>query len=168
MTQTVEFGYTTGQTVSLQLFNLGSDTVVGSGSSTESSNRTSIYSSSFSGIPPSVYRAVVYKNGIGVANGFVNIESNSGIYDVEESKGNVHVVKSGAVEDIFSTYNIAESYPSIGVNGTPAQILYFLQQMFGDFSVEGTTITVKKLDGTTAATFSIDSETYPTERTRAT
>lgn len=168
MTQTVEFSYTTGQTLDLKLFALGSDTVVSSGSATESTNRKSIYSSSFSGIDPGVYRGIVFNSNQGVANGFVSIESSSGVYEIEGSKGNINTVSSGAVQDMFSTYVIPESYPSVGSLGTPAQILYFLQQMFGDFSVSGNTVTVRKIDGTTAATFTLDSGDFPTSRTRST
>lgn len=86
---------------------------------------------------------------------------NSGIY--------ITSVSSGAVQDIFSTYPIAESYAATGVEGTPAQILYFMQQTFSQFEIGGVTITVKKLDGsTTAATFVMDSSGSPTSRTRAT
>lgn len=86
---------------------------------------------------------------------------NSGIY--------VTSLSSGAIEDIFSTYPIAESYASTGTPGTPAQILYFMQQTFSQFSISGVTITVKKLDGsTTAATFLMDNSGAPTSRVRAT
>lgn len=87
--------------------------------------------------------------------------SNSGV--------NVSSLSSGAVEDIFSTYVVSESYASDGVAGTPAQLLYLMQQAFTEFTIVGTTITVKRLDGSTnAATFTMDSATTPTSRTRST
>jgi hypothetical protein len=85
------------------------------------------------------------------------------------SYGQVTSVSSGAVADIFETYTISEDYAASGAEGTPAQILYFIQQVFSEFSITSTTITVKKLDGsTTAATFEMNSDTSPTSRSRAT
>ena len=56
-----------------------------------------------------------------------------------------------------------------GATGTPAEFLYLMKQAFTEFTINGTTITVKKLDGsTTAATYTMDSATTPTSRTRAT
>jgi hypothetical protein len=83
--------------------------------------------------------------------------------------GQITSVSSGAVADIFETYTISEDYATSGAEGTPAQILYFIQQVFSEFSITSTTITVKKLDGsTTAATFEMNSDTSPTSRSRAT
>lgn len=63
----------------------------------------------------------------------------------------------------------AESYASDGSVPTLSQILYMLWSAIGDFSISGTTITCKKLDGsTTAMTFTLDDGTSPTRRTRAT
>lgn len=76
---------------------------------------------------------------------------------------------SAAVEDVWSTYTIAEAYAADGAAGTPAQLLYLTLQGLTEFAISGTTVTVKKLDGsTTAATFTLDDATTPTSRTRAT
>lgn len=81
----------------------------------------------------------------------------------------VNVVSSGAFQDIFETYSMVEDYPANGATGTPAEFLYLMKQAFTEFTINGTTITVKKLDGsTTAATYTMDSATTPTSRTRAT
>jgi hypothetical protein len=73
-----------------------------------------------------------------------------------------------AVGDIFSTTTIAEAYAADGAAGTPAQILYMIQQALTEFTITGTTMTVKKLDGsTTAAVFTLDSGTTPTLRYRS-
>lgn len=64
---------------------------------------------------------------------------------------------------------MTEAYPTDGNTMTVAQALYLIAQSIGEFSISGTTITVKKLDGsTTAATYTLDSSTTPTSRTRAT
>jgi len=73
-----------------------------------------------------------------------------------------------SVSDILTT-QMTESYASDGTAPTVAQALFNLQQTLGDFSIAGTTITVKKLDGsTTAMTYTLDDATTPTSRTRAT
>ena len=61
-----------------------------------------------------------------------------------------------------------EAYASDGAAATPAQLLYMIYCAVGEFAVSGTTITGKKLDGsTTAMTWTIDDASSPTSRTRA-
>lgn len=73
-----------------------------------------------------------------------------------------------SVSDILTT-SMAESYSADGSAPSLAQSLYLIQQMLGDFSISGTTLTVKKLDGsTTAATFTLNDATSPTLITRTT
>ena len=61
-----------------------------------------------------------------------------------------------------------ESYAGDGSTATPAQLLYMIYCTVGEFSISGTTITGKKVDGsTTAMTWTINSESSPTSRTRA-
>tara|TARA_Y100000401_G_scaffold30623_1_gene22374 strand:+ start:13029 stop:15281 length:2253 start_codon:yes stop_codon:yes gene_type:complete len=61
-----------------------------------------------------------------------------------------------------------ESYASDGAAATPAQLLYMIYCCVSEFAVSGTTITGKKLDGsTTAMTWTINDGTNPTSRTRA-
>ena len=98
---------------------------------------------------------------------YLNNQTNL-IYNTLSSGVNVTSVSSGAVQDIFSTYVIAESYASQGAAGTPAQILYLTQQAFTNFAISGVTIYVRGLDGsTTIANYVMDSATDPTSRTRS-
>lgn len=77
-------------------------------------------------------------------------------------------METGAIDAIL-TRQMTESYAADGVAPTLAQALFLIQQELGDFAISGTTITVKRLDGsTTAATFTLDDATTPTSRTRAT
>lgn len=63
---------------------------------------------------------------------------------------------------------MVEAYPADGAAPTIAQAMFLTMQSVGEVSVSGTTLTVKKLDGsTTAATYTLDSATTPTSRTRA-
>jgi hypothetical protein len=65
------------------------------------------------------------------------------------------------------TTQMTEAYAADGVAPTLAQALFLLQQQLGEFSISGTTLTVKKLDGsTTAATFTLNSSSSPTSITR--
>ena len=61
-----------------------------------------------------------------------------------------------------------ESYASDGAAATPAQLLYMIYCTVGEFSISDTTITGKRVDGsTTAMTWTINSASSPTSRTRA-
>lgn len=80
---------------------------------------------------------------------------------------NIAALNDISVTDILTT-QMTESYAADGAAPTLAQSLLLIQQQLGDFAISGTTITVKKVDGsTTAATFTLDSSTAPTSSTRA-
>jgi hypothetical protein len=64
------------------------------------------------------------------------------------------------------TTALTESYAANGAAMTPAQALYMIQQMLHEKAVSGTTLTVKKLDGTTAMTFTLSDAVNPTSITR--
>lgn len=76
-----------------------------------------------------------------------------------------------AVTEIVSavlTTAMTESYNTDGAAPTLTQALLLVLQILSESSVSGTTLTVKKLDGsTTAATFTLNSSTAPTSITRA-
>lgn len=73
-----------------------------------------------------------------------------------------------AITNLLTT-QMTEAYAADGTAPTLAQCLFLIQQSLHEFSISGTTRTVKKLDGTTtAATFTLDSSTAPTSTTRAT
>jgi hypothetical protein len=61
-----------------------------------------------------------------------------------------------------------ESYRAAGVAPTLAQSLFELLAHMGDSSISGTTKTLKKIDGSTAKTFTLDTSTAPTSITEAT
>ncbi len=106
----------------------------------------------------------------------VKVQSGTGANQISLSSGQVTVgtvsdgaIGAAAVADIFSTTALTEAYAADAATGTPAQLLYEILQSLTEFAIADTTITVKKRDGsTTAATFTIDSATAPTSRTRAT
>ena len=63
---------------------------------------------------------------------------------------------------------MTESYRSAGASPTLAQTAFELLAHMGDSSISDTTKTLRKLDGTTAKTFTLDSATTPTSITEAT
>ena len=76
---------------------------------------------------------------------------------------------SNAGVDALYTRQLTEAYAADGAAPTVAQALMLIQQMLGDFAITGTTLTVKKVDGsTTAGTFTLNDGTSPTSITRAT
>lgn len=79
------------------------------------------------------------------------------------------VVSADGFTDIWATTTLTEAYATDGSAATPAQLLYMIWSALSDFSISGTTITTKRLDGTTTSmTFTLDDGTNPTSRTRAT
>ena len=63
---------------------------------------------------------------------------------------------------------VTEAYSTDGTNPTLAEILHEICQQTAEFAISGTTLTVKKRDGsTTAMTFTLDDASDPTSRTRA-
>ncbi len=86
----------------------------------------------------------------------------------DDIPGKIAALNDIAVADILTT-QMTEAYAADGTAPTLAQALFLIQQSIGDFSIAGTTITAKRLDGTTtAATYTLDDGTNPTSRTRAT
>lgn len=73
------------------------------------------------------------------------------------------------IDDLqYPTYQVADSVPADGSRPTVEQALYMLVQFLTERSVAGTTMTVKKPDGTTALmTFTLNDATNPTSVTRA-
>jgi hypothetical protein len=102
-------------------------------------------------------------NGSGITFNGDDISTN-----VEALPGLIAALNDISVSDLLTT-QMTEAYAADGAAPTLAQALFMIQQTFGEFSISGTTITVKKLDGsTTAATYTLDDGTTPTSRTRAT
>lgn len=67
------------------------------------------------------------------------------------------------------TTAMTEAYSTAGGTKTVAQALYEIAQMLQEKAVASTTLTVKKVDGSTSAmTFTLDDATAPTSITRAT
>lgn len=78
-------------------------------------------------------------------------------------------LSAAAIAVTALTTAMTEAYAADGAAPTLAQSLFLIQQHLGESSINSTTKTVKKLDGsTTAATFTLDSATEPTSITRAT
>lgn len=74
---------------------------------------------------------------------------------------------TSAVSKILTTA-MTEAYAADGATNTVAQALYFLIAALSEFSVSGTTVTLKKLDGsTTAAVLTLSNASDPTSITRA-
>lgn len=74
---------------------------------------------------------------------------------------------SSATLALFTT-QLTESYAADGAAPTLAQALFLIQQVLTEYSTSGTTLTIKKLDGsTTAATGTFDDASNPTSLTRS-
>ena len=71
------------------------------------------------------------------------------------------------VDEVWTTA-LTEAYRATGATGTGAQLLYELLNNIADFVISGTTKTTKKIDGTTAKTYELNSATSPTSITEST
>ena len=65
------------------------------------------------------------------------------------------------VTDALTTA-LTQGYRAHGAEGSVAQLLYEILAGVANFSISGTTKTAKKLDGTTAKTYTLDDATTPT------
>ena len=73
------------------------------------------------------------------------------------------------VLDVLTVDQLADSYAADGAQPTIGQAILAIKQFLEERDVSGTTVTVKKPDGsTTAMTFTLDDGTSPTSITRAT
>lgn len=76
-------------------------------------------------------------------------------------------METGAIDAIL-TRAMTESYAADGATFTVAQALYMIYAMLAEASASGTTLTIKKLDGsTTAMTFTLNDASTPTSITRS-
>jgi hypothetical protein len=67
------------------------------------------------------------------------------------------------------TAAMTEAYAANNATATPIQMLHMIWALLSERSIASTTLTAKKLDGTTTAmTFTLDSATTPTSQVRAT
>ena len=66
------------------------------------------------------------------------------------------------------TVAMTEGYAADGATATPSQMMYMLWSLMAEKSISSTTLTAKKLDGTTSAmVFTLSDATSPTSITRA-
>ena len=109
--------------------------------------------------------------------GGANLTAASGIPEVKVASLAANALSASAlatdavteIRDAIFTGQMTESYNTDGTAPTLAQAVFLILQMLTEKSISSTTLTVKKLDGTTsAATFTLDSATTPTSITRAT
>lgn len=138
-------------------------------------NITGDITGNLSGSVGSVTGAVGSVTGaVGSVTGAVGSIGTGGIAAASFASGavNAAALATDAVNEIADgilTRQMTEAYAADGVAPTLAQALFQTMQGVTEFSISGTTLTVKKIDGsTTAMTFTLDSASAPTSRTRAT
>jgi hypothetical protein len=90
--------------------------------------------------------------------------------DIAEIAAETDLIPTTA--QIFSavwTTQLTEAYAALHAVPTAAQALFEIRSMFCEKSVSGTTLTINKIDGVTAAeTFTLNDASAPTALTRAT
>ena len=78
----------------------------------------------------------------------------------------VNALTTAAHDDMWSTFDLTESYAANTEVGTPAQMMYAIQQAVTHFFIVNDKISVKKLGGTEAFEINMDDDTNPTSRER--
>jgi hypothetical protein len=76
--------------------------------------------------------------------------------------------RTSTADAILARALASESYAADGATPTLSQILWMIWAGLVDFDISGTTLTVRRQNGTAAMTFTLDDATNPTARTRAT
>jgi hypothetical protein len=96
------------------------------------------------------------------------IAAGSGKHDINlAGSGDILANLAGTTLDL--TTAMTESYAADGAAMTPAQALHMIWSLLAERNVSSTTLTTKRLDGsTTAMTFTLNSATQPTGQTRST
>ncbi len=100
----------------------------------------------------------------------VTVETNNDKtgYALSGSKQTLDALNDVSAADILTTA-LSESYAADGSAPTLSQAIFAIQQFLQERSVNGATVTVRRLDGTnTAMTFTMDSDTAPTSISRTT
>jgi hypothetical protein len=80
-----------------------------------------------------------------------------------------NVTDSQEARDVVSIWNtvLTEDYAALGAEGTAAEMLYTIQQFLIDADITGTTMTVRKRNGSTPAyIITIDDANTPTDKNR--
>jgi hypothetical protein len=103
-----------------------------------------------------------------------NIESDTNELQLDDVPGligalnDLSAAQVNAEVDTAFTTQMADSVSTDGTIATREQALYMILQTLQEFAISGTTLTVKKVDGsTTLMTFTLDDGTNPTSLTRA-
>lgn len=98
----------------------------------------------------------------------VNTDLSNGTDGLGALKTLIDALNDTSAADILTTA-LTESYAADGAAPTLTQAVMLTLQILTEIAISGTTLTAKKLDGsTTAATFTLNSATSPTSITRAT
>lgn len=174
----VELLAPSGLTLTLELYPEGSDTLANGAGDTliEETNRNGLYTATVTEALDGYYYVKVIDGSSNlVSAGWVKLSDDTGTYTVGErvvsiegTKRQLDDLNDISVVDVLTT-QMTESYAADGVAPTLTQAVMLIQQGLMERNVFQTTETVRKLDKTsTAATYTLNDATYPTDKTRAT
>jgi len=108
-------------------------------------------------------------NAVSLAEIIRAIYDDSNSLDGTKIPDTLSLANINAEVDTAFTTQMPDSVSSDGTIATREQAIYMILQMLTEFAISGTTMTVKKVDGsTTLITLTLDDATSPTSLTRAT
>ena len=175
----VNMSHIAGSAVSTTTAQVGVNVVQVSGDSVAADNAEAFFDGTgYAGtnnVIPSVTTVTGNVNGsVGSVTGAVGSVAAGGITAssiAADAIGASELAADAATEiaDAVLSRQMTEGYASDTVAPTVAQMMYMIWSALSDFAISGTTITCRKIDGsTTSMTFTTDSSTSPTSRTRTT
>jgi hypothetical protein len=85
--------------------------------------------------------------------------------------GNVSIDAGDIASDVAAavlSVALTEGYAAEGAQFTLSQAMYMIWSLLAERAITGATLTASRLNGTSAMTFTLDSDTAPTSQTRTT
>lgn len=120
----------------------------------------------FSVIPAAGVNVELWRNN--VVNVPISGRIDASAQEVADKTNYTAALTSGGLDALLRT-PLTETYAGPGAAPTLEQFMFMLHSALSEFAISSTTVTCKKLDGsTTAMTFTLDDASNPTSRTRAT
>ena len=150
--------------------NIKADVLAISGDATAADNAESFFDGTgYAGTGNTIPTVTTVTGAVGSVTGNVGGNVVGSVGSLTTNNDKTGYALTSAYDFAKGTVAVAESYAADGAAPTPVQTLMLIQQMLTESSVASTTLTVKKLDGsTTAATFTLNNATAPSSITRTT
>lgn len=151
-TQTIEFRSPTGQTTTVKLFEIGSDTVVATASATEATNRKGTYAAAFTDVPAGTYQVIPFVGAIPTAERFVVLTLTTATFQATDT-----ATVESAITTLRGADNDTLKSLSDQIDGAADRLGYLMAQEIGACADAGTSAE--------SYTITVDTTTYTIDHT---